>query len=94
MRAFTFPIKVRLDDCWAPEKRNPGGKEATQRLAELMPLGVRVKVFIDTSKAKSPFDLLTFDRLLAFLWVVGFENEPPVNLQMVREGFATEKKIK
>jgi endonuclease YncB( thermonuclease family) len=92
LRTFTFPVKLRLLDTWAPEKYTESGKLSARRLSELLPVDVSVKVFIDTADAQTPFDVITFDRVLAYLWVIGHESEPPINLQMVREGYATETK--
>lgn len=69
----TFPVRVRLLDCWAPESRtlDPHEKElglaAKQALAEFE--GQHGVLFIPTGQAAEVADLLTLGRVLGGVWV-------------------------
>ena len=69
-------VTVRLACIDAPESNQPGGDEASSRLAELLPRGQAVAVRkVDTDR---------YGRLVGEVYV----NGNSVNLQMVREGHA------
>lgn len=81
----TLRMNVRLLDCWAPELREPGGKESRDKLVEIaggksglltVPLGDDLG------------DSLTFGRVLGRLEIDGHD----VSEQMVESGRATKTK--
>lgn len=69
-------ITVRLGCVDAPERDQPGGKEAGDRLAQLLPVGVAVQM--------RGIDLDQYGREVAEIYV----NGQSINLQLVAEGHA------
>lgn len=69
----TFPVRVRLLDCWAPESRTTDahekslGLEAKAALAEFE--GRSGVLFIPTGQAAEVADLLTLGRVLGSVWI-------------------------
>lgn len=55
-------------------------------------IGHPIAVWIPTDSATSVFDLLTFDRVLAWVWAAG--DEESINEALVRLGWATTEKPK
>ena len=94
-------MAVRLIDCWAPEKNEPGGSEATAFLAALLgdlePGELRLHLppirDADGNGILDITDLLkaqTFDRVPGSLWVMADVNRwENVSAVMVRHGHAT-----
>ncbi len=78
-------VRIRLEDCWAPERRNPGGAESTAHLRMLVD-GKDVTLHI-------PGDddirrLITFGRFVGRLYVDGQD----VSRLQVEAGHATESR--
>jgi hypothetical protein len=55
-------------------------------------VGSPIAVWIPTDEATSVFDLLTFDRVLAWCWAAG--EEESINEAIVRMGWGTTEKPK
>ncbi|MEM6692824.1 MAG: hypothetical protein AAF664_25575 [Planctomycetota bacterium] len=90
---LTRRVKVRLVDCWAPEVRGDekvAGEESRLFPMKLLPEGQPVKVDIDTNGAHGLSDVMTFDRVLAEMWVEG--DDSSISDQMVEAGYATREK--
>ncbi len=64
-----FELTVRYDDCWAPELKDPGGKEARDSAKKAE--GKSGRLFVDLSDAKNLADILTFGRVVGELWLDG-----------------------
>ena len=86
---FGRSIKIRLLGCWVLDK-SAADDQAEQYLRQFV--GKPIAVWIPTDEAKSIFDVLTFDRVLAWCWVAG--EEESINESLVRLGWATEEKPK
>jgi len=76
-------------DCWV-EDGSKSDKKAAKYLSQF--ISHPVIVWIPTDEATSVFDLITFDRILAWVWPK-FDDES-VNETLVRLGFATAEKPK
>lgn len=85
-----IPVRVRLLDCWAPERRTPAGVASTQQLQRMAPAGGLVVVHVPTQGADSVQDVFTFGRVLANVWPEGADES--VSQAMVATGHATERK--
>ncbi len=59
-----FSFRVRLDDCWAPEKRYHAGKRSSEFLRSVLPVGSKCLVRIDLEKVDQLHDIFTFGRIL------------------------------
>lgn len=85
-----YVTRVRLFDCWAPEKNTTSGRESAAALKTRL-LNQPVVLFVPTSSARSLADVLTFDRVLGYVWVQG-EHES-ISEWLVRQGYATKEKL-
>jgi len=82
--------KLRLLDCWAPEKNTPEGKEAKAYAESLLEGRDDLAVFIPVPE--DPLKLLsaaTFDRVLSYLFL---DSRTTLNESMVQAGHATKTK--
>lgn len=86
-----LPARVRLLDCWAPEKSTPEGTLSSQALSVILEGGDEMVVFIPTDEACSLKDVMTFGRVLGQLWA-NPEAVESVSELMVRSGNATKEK--
>lgn len=84
-------IRVRLLDCWAPEKRDPGGPESTANIARL--LGDGELTLLIPSDGDEVKDILTFGRALGWIWSKA-DADLSVNELQVIQGHATAEKIR
>lgn len=82
-------LTVRLKDCWAPEIRRPGGEEAKAALKQLLPMGSEATLFVPTNRADNLAELLTFGRVLGYLFSVDGKD---VSDEMVKAQMATKEK--
>jgi len=73
---------VRLIGIDAPEPKEPGGREATARNAELLTIGAEVVLETDVS------DTDRFDRLLRYVWLHEGSTWTLVNLELLKDGVA------
>lgn len=80
---------VRLKDVWARELREPGGKEALAHIQRLT-ASRKCLLSIPLEGARTISDVLTFGRIVGEIWMDGECDS--VNMQMVRDGFATREK--
>ena len=88
-----WPFRIRLVDCWAPEVRGSereAGQASKEHLEKLAPVGSPVVVAIDSEKADSLGDLLTFGRIVGHVWREG--DVESLSQIMVGAGFATAEK--
>lgn len=85
----TWRTKVRLLNVWAPERSSPGGKEATDHISKLVH-SRKATLRIPLDRARSIGDVMTFERVLGEIWMD--EECESVNMQMVKDGFATREK--
>jgi endonuclease YncB( thermonuclease family) len=81
-------LRIRILDCWAPEKNTPEGKIASQALKDLLPKGTPIKFHVPLEKAKKLGDVLTFGRVLANIW----KDSIDIGQTMVHNGYATKTK--
>jgi endonuclease YncB( thermonuclease family) len=58
---LTYKIRVRLDNCWAPEKNTEKGKKAHEDL-DVLALGRTCILHVPTVEARSLADVFTFGR--------------------------------
>ena len=82
-------IRIRLLDCWSPELKEPGGKDAKQALS-LLTQDRPCKVHVRVNEQGKFGDSLTFGRILARVEVEGKD----VSSIMVESGHATRTKKK
>lgn len=85
----TYKIRVRLLDCWAPEKNTAAGERAWEELEHYVG-GKDVIVHIPSGEAGSLADVFTFGRVLGYVWPRGVPES--VNEWQVRKGNATKQK--
>lgn len=84
-------IRVRLKDCWAPEKRDAGGPESTENLRQLLADGqLTMLIPSDGDEVK---DILTFGRAIGWVWSTA-DADTPVNELQVIQGHATREKVR
>ena len=83
----TAIVRVRLADCWAPEKHDPGGPESTRNLQALL-ANDKVTLWIPTHEHVK--DMWTFGRAVGWVWAG--DSETSVNQLQVEQGHATESK--
>lgn len=86
-------VRVRLLDCWAPETRGeskPQGDRSKAAMERLLPVGSDVVLYVPTDDSSSLADLLTFGRVLGYLWQDGSKQH--VSEIMVESGHATREK--
>ena len=57
-------FRLRLIDCWAPERHSEEGRESTEALGKLLPVGSYCDVVLDLSRCKTLADLFSFGRVL------------------------------
>jgi len=81
-------MRVRLIDCWAPERNTSEGPAATANLRRLVGNG-NVTLFVPL-KSGDVSELFTFGRILGHVWPEG-SNRSLSELQ-VDQGFATKEK--
>ena len=86
---FGRSVKIRLLGCWVLD-----GSAADENAADYMRqfVGSPIAVWIPTDEATSVFDLLTFDRVLAWCWAAG--EDESINEAIVRMGWGTTEKPK
>ena len=86
---LTISCRVRIKDCWAPEKRGPEkvkGKEALEKMKEICPEGSTVRVFVPTTGKIATS--LSFGRWVGTVWK-GDEN---ICDELIKQGLATRTK--
>lgn len=82
-------VKIRLLDCWAPERRDDDGPASTANLKRLLagtPLIIHVPV-----ESGDVEDIWTFGRVLGTVWRADCSTKS-VNSMQVDEGHATKEK--
>jgi len=92
---LTRKIRVRLQDCWAPETRTKDIVEKQKGLASLSYLATRlagreVTLFIPSDEEGEIKDIFTFGRVVGRI----FLNENDVSTMMSDAGHATKEKKK
>ncbi len=82
--------KIRLLDCWAPEKRTPEGEASTAYAEVLVAEAGETHVFIPTPRTANIFsEVMTFERVLAHVFISSTET---LSQRMVEAGHATKAK--
>jgi endonuclease YncB( thermonuclease family) len=82
----TVRARVRLIDCWAPELREPGGKESRDHLANHA-LHKSGTLYVPTGDAKHAGQVFSFDRLVGRVWIG--DEQVDLSQRMVADGKAT-----
>lgn len=83
-------LRIRLLDCWAPERNEPGGTESTEHLRSLLEdPEVTVWVPVDSRRVS---DVWTFSRVLGHVWSKADADKSVSELQ-VEAGHATKEKV-
>lgn len=65
----SFALKVRYIDCWAPELKDPGGKESAESAQQSV--GKNGRLYIDLNDVTNVSELLTFGRVVGEVWIDG-----------------------
>lgn len=86
-----IPFKVRLKDCWAPEKYEKGGFAATKYVKNVA-AGKKGVIIVPLENVDSFDDIMTFGRILGDIHIDG-DDESLVQ-QLIREGLATRERLK
>lgn len=87
-------IRVRLLDCWAPEIKSKDqykkeiAKEGRDFVNSVLSSAKEIRLFIPTEQSGDFSHLMTFDRLLGYIWVDGKN----LNELIVKNEFASSKK--
>jgi len=80
-------VKVRLLSCWVKDKTTPD-YQAARYLRQF--IGQELIIRVPTEEATTVFDLVSFDRVLAWAWLP--DEDESINQALVRMGWATEEK--
>jgi len=81
---------IRLIDCWAPDRNEPGFKEAKAFAEEVLQDADHLSVYVPAPRdTRNLLANLTFDRVPGWLFV---GTEDTLNAMMVHAGHATEEK--
>lgn len=86
---FGRSVKIRLLDCWVLDG-SVQDKAAEEYLKQFV--DKPISVWIPTTESKSLFDVLTFDRVLAWAWAAG--EDESINESIIRMGWGTTEKPK
>ena len=83
------PVRVRLLDCWAAERRTEAGDAATKHLQEALHAGDSVRVEIPYHRRLS--DSMSFGRLLGRIWRYrdGTISKTDLSTEIIESGHAT-----
>lgn len=84
---ITLRVRVRMLDCWAPEIKEPGGKESRDHLRELT-LDKDGILYVPFGEAKTLGDVFSFDRVVGRVYVEGVD----LSQQQVSAGHATKER--
>ena len=88
----TYPLRVRLKDCWAGELSTVSGEEASEALKQRVKQSMTgdAILLVPTGQAHNAMDVFTFGRVLGVLWLA---HEPQsLNEWMIANGYATAQK--
>lgn len=83
-------VRVRLRDCWAPERYTADGPAATANLKRLCPERSRVVLRVPTHSGDLQ-DVFTFGRTIGDIWATS-DPDHTVSERQVEAGFATKEK--
>lgn len=86
---ITRVVRVRLLDCWAPERYSAAGPASTANLKKLLE-NVHVTLWVPVYSGEVA-DIWTFSRVLGHLWSTADADKSVSQLQ-VEQGFATKEK--
>ena len=86
-----LPMRVRLLNCWAPERGEKGGREATENLNK-MGLNRKGILHVPLENVNRIDKAMTFGRVLGDVYVYG--DEESLAQAQVRLGYATASKIR
>ena len=82
-------IRVRLLECWAPEKTQPAGRESLEAIKQHE--GEEAILFIPT-ESDTLDEIMTFGRVLGHVWLTG--DDRSLSERQVEQGHATKEKVK
>ena len=87
---FRNKLNIRLEKCWAPELKEPGGKESGDNLRAVA-LGKPGRLFVPRSDhIKTLGDLTSMGRIVGYVWLDG-ESES-LNAMQIRTQHASTRK--
>lgn len=86
----SYSFRVRLLDCWAPEKHGDSKAEGMASMRNLIKLAAGKDCVVEIPMGKDVKKSLSLDRMLGRVWVNGQESD--LSSQQVEGGFATSKK--
>lgn len=86
-----FIFAVRLLDCWCPEKRTKIGAKGTHKVESIMNTvdPSKLSIFIPFNGTLHPFEHLTFDRVLAHIFI---DDEKTLGETLIESGLASSTK--
>ena len=92
---ITRKVRVRLKDCWAPEKRSRDIVEKQKGMASLSHLATilddkKIVLFIPADDKDEIKDIFTFGRVVGHI----FLNGEDMSEHMIEAGYATKEKVK
>jgi len=92
---ITRKIRVRLKDCWAPEKRSRDIVEKQKGIAAFSHLATvlndkEVVLFVPADENGEIKDIFTFGRVIGHV----FLNDEDVAEHMIQTGYATKEKVR
>lgn len=84
--------KIRLLDCWAPERNTPEGRAAKEAAEEIIANASHLAIFMPPPRDPlNLLEVLSLDRLLAHVFV---STDTTLAEALVRQGHATKEKPK
>jgi len=86
----SYSFRVRLLDCWAPEKHGDSKAEGMASMRNLVKLAAGKDCVVEIPMTTDVKKSLSLDRMLGRVWVNGQESD--LSTQQVEGGFATREK--
>lgn len=86
----SYSFRVRLLDCWAPEKHGESKAEGMASMRNLVRLAAGKDCVVEIPMGTDVKKSLSFDRVLGRVWINGQDSD--LSSQQVQGGFATRKK--
>lgn len=84
------PMRIRTRSHSSPELSTSEGVAAKEELKQILPRGCKVRVFVQTTDARSVSDVFTFGRVLGDIWkTVRGRGRRNVSDEMIERGHAT-----
>lgn len=86
----SYSFRVRLLDCWAPEKHGDSKAEGMASMRNLVKLAAGKDCVVEIPMGTDVKKSLSLDRMLGRVWVKGQDSD--LSSQQVEGGFATREK--